>query len=364
LATLDQSVQEVVEVRSVLGRALLILAGLATVAALTPASGGAGPAQSLVVTSYAPPWQDFLTKEILPGFERETGAKVELAVGLSRDWVAKMRVAGKNNPPYDVMIANTTWVSALRKEGYFAKLTEDKVPNLKDVWPELRNKDDNGVISLVGPLGIAYRTDLVANPPKRWVDLWKPEYKGKLGIYSIANSAAPMFLMLAGKIYAKDEKNMDVAFQKVKELLPVRFTDFSGDMEKLLVAGEVHLGILDAPAASRLKKQGIPLNWVPPIEGMFMFEQDTNVSESAPNKELAFRFVNYFISPQVQEKWSRQFWWTPANRKVQITGQLATEIPVHTRAQIRSIHKWDWDWVNAGNRERMIERWNREIVGR
>jgi len=24
--------------------------------------------------------------------------------------------------------------------------------------------------------------------------------------------------------------------------------------------------------------------------------------------------------------------------------------------------KWDWDWVNAGNRERMIERWNREIL--
>lgn len=350
--------------RSSLGRALAVLAGLVIVVALVPLSGKAGPGQSLVITSYAPPWQDFLVKEILPGFEREAGAKVELAVGLSRDWVAKMRVAGKNNPPYDVMIANTTWVSALRKEGFFAKLTVDKVPNLADVWPDLRNKDDNGVITLVGPLGIGYRTDLVSSPPKRWVDLWKPEFKGKVGIYSIANSATPMFLMLLGRIHAKDDKNMDVAFQKVKELLPVRFTDFSGDMEKLLVAGEIQLGILDAPAASRLKKQGLPIGWVPPIEGVFMFEQDTNVSEFAQNKEIAFRFVNYFLSQPVQEKWARAFWWTPANRKVQITGQLAAEIPVHTQVQIRSIHKWDWDWVNAGNREKIIERWNREIVGR
>lgn len=350
--------------RSSLGRALAVLAGLVIVASLAPSSGKAGPGQSLVITSYAPPWQDFLVKEILPGFEREAGAKVELAVGLSRDWVAKMRVAGKNNPPYDVMIANTTWVSALRKEGFFAKLTVDKVPNLADVWPDLRNKDDNGVITLVGPLGIGYRTDLVSSPPKRWVDLWKPEFKGKVGIYSIANSATPMFLMLLGRIHTKDDKNMDIAFQKVKELLPVRFTDFSGDMEKLLVAGEIHLGILDAPAASRLKKQGLPIGWVPPIEGVFMFEQDTNVSEFAQNKELAFRFVNYFLSQPVQEKWARAFWWTPANRKVQITGQLAAEIPVHTQVQIRSIHKWDWDWVNAGNREKIIERWNREIVGR
>jgi len=350
--------------RRIVLRAGVLLVALLFLIGSGVGTGKAGPSNSLVITSYAPPWQDFLTKEILPGFERETGAKVDLAVGLSRDWVAKMRVAGKNNPPYDVMIANTTWVSALRKEGFFAKLTEDKVPNLKDIWPELRNKDDNGVVTLVGPLGIAYRTDLVSNPPKRWVDLWRPEYKGKLGVYSINNSAAPMFLMLMGKLFAKDDKNMDVAFQKMKELLPVRFTDFSGDMEKLLVAGEVLIGILDAPAASRLKRQGIPLAWVPPIEGVFMFEQDTNVSEFAGNKELAFKFVNYFISAPVQEKWARSFWWTPANRKVQITGQLSMEIPIHTRAQIRSIHKWDWDWVNAGNRERMIDRWNREIVGR
>ncbi len=350
--------------RSSWGRTLAVLAGLVIVAALAPSSGKAGPGQSLVITSYGPPWQDFLSKEIIPGFEREAGAKVELAVGLSRDWVAKMRVAGKNNPPYDVMIANTTWVSALRKEGFFAKLTVDKVPNLADVWPELRNKDDNGVITLVGPLGIGYRTDLVSSPPKRWVDLWRPEFKGKVGIYSIANSATPMFLMLLGRIHAKDDKNMDIAFQKVKELLPVRFTDFSGDMEKLLVAGEVHVGILDAPAVSRLKRQGLPIAWVPPIEGVFMFEQDTNVPEFAQNKELAFRFVNYFLSQPVQEKWARAFWWTPANRKVQITGQLTAEIPVHTQVQIRSIHKWDWDWVNAGNREKIIERWNREIVGR
>ncbi len=342
---------------------VLLVAALSLTAGLAGA-GAAGPGGSLVITSYGPPWQDFLTKEIIPGFEREAGVKVELAVGLSRDWVAKMRVAGKNNPPYDVMIANTTWVSALRKEGFFAKITPDKVPNLADVWPELRNKDDNGVITLVGALGIGYRTDLVANPPKRWVDLWRPEYKGKLGIYSIANSATPMFLMLLGRLYAKDDKNMDVAFQKVKELLPVRFTDFSGDMEKLLVAGEIHLGILDAPAASRLRKQGLPIAWVPPIEGVFMFEQDTNVSAFAPNKETAFKFVNYFLSAPVQEKWASAFWWTPANRKVRITGQLATEIPINTVAQIRSIHKWDWDWINAGNREKIIDRWNREIVGR
>jgi len=88
-----------------------------------------------------------MRKVIVPGFESQyPGTKVELAVGLSRDWVAKLRAAGKDNPPYDVVIANTVWVSAARSEGFFETFTAERVPNLRDVWPELRNPQDNGVI--------------------------------------------------------------------------------------------------------------------------------------------------------------------------------------------------------------------------
>ena len=339
----------------------VVLLMLAAFGAGATKAAGAG---TLVVTSYGGPWEQFLRKEILPGFESETGAKVELSVGLSRDWVAKIRAAGRNNPPFDVIIANTTWVSAIRKEGFFTKLTPDKVPNLKDVWPELRIKDDMGVISLVGPLGIAYRTDLITKVPKSWKDLWDPAYKGKLVIYSIANSANPMFTMLVSRIFKGNDRDIDFAISKIAELRPFRQTDFSGDMEILLARGESEVGILDAPAASRLKSQGVPIQWVFPREGVFMFEQDTNVLAGSTNKELAFKFVNYFLSKPVQEKWSASFWWTPANKTVKIAGKLATEIPVHTQAQIRQIMRWDWDWVNAGAREQMIDKWNREIVGR
>ncbi len=326
--------------------------------------GSAAPGGTIVLTSYADPWEGFLRKVILPPFEAETGIKVELSVGLSRDWVAKLRIAGKDNPPYDVVIANTIWVSAARKEGFFEKLTVDKVPNLKSVWPELRNKDDNGVIFALNPLGIGYRKDLVQNPPKRWADLWKPEYKGKLGVYSINNSAGPMFTMLVAKLFSGNEKNIQAGINKIKELLPFRQSDFSGDMEKLLTAGEVQIGIIDAPAVSRLKQQGIPLEFVVPLEGMFMFEQDTNVPVGSKNKAAALAFVNYMLAASTQEKWIRQYWLTPANQTVKIDGTLATLIPVHTGPQIRSIIKWDWDWVNSGAREQMIELWNREIVGR
>jgi len=255
-------------------------------------------------------------------------------------------------------------VSAARLEGFFEKFTEQTVPNLKEVWPELRNKGDVGVIFALNPLGLGYRKDLVQTPPKRWKDLWNAEYKGKLGIYSINNSAGPMFIMLAAKLFSGNDKNIDAGIAKIKELRPFRQSDFSGDMEILLTRGEVQIGILDSPAASRLKKQGVPLEFAPPIEGMFMFEQDTNVTVGSKNKAAAYAFVNYMLSRPIQEKWSNQYFLTPANKNLKFAGEMSQLVPIHTGPQIRSIIKWDWDWFNTGAREQMIEKWNREIIGR
>src|SRR2546427_7324150 len=74
---------------------------------------------TLTVTSYGGPWEQFMRGTIVPAFEKEhPGVKVELAIGLSKDWVAKLKVAGKDNPPYDVVVTNEVWAAPLRAEGH------------------------------------------------------------------------------------------------------------------------------------------------------------------------------------------------------------------------------------------------------
>ncbi len=319
--------------------------------------------QTLVVTSYGGSWEEFMRDEIIPPFEEQTGASVQLAVGLSSEWVTQMRAAGVDNPPYDVVIANETWISIPRIEGHFISLPEDQIPNLADVHPDMRQADDVGVFALIAPLGIAYMTERVEEDeiPESWTDL--ANFSGRLGIYNAVNSACAQHIMMMAKIEAGDAKEWEAGFDWMAENLPpFRQTDFSGDMESLLTQGEIDVGILDAPAVARLSEQGIDIAWVAPEEGLFMFEQNVNVTAGTDVQELAFAWVNYFLSEEVQMKWVEDYYYTPSNVNVEIPEDMQDLIPI-SQDDLDQIELWDYEWLNDGPQDEMVNRWNREMSG-
>ena len=97
-------------------------------------------------------------------------------------------------------------------------------------------------------------------------------------------------------------------------------------------------------------------------EGLFMFEQNMNVTAGSQVEDLAFAFIDYMLSTEVQSKWAASYYVTPANMEVAVEGELAELIPV-TADRVGEIKQWDWLWLNQGPREDMVNRWNREIRG-
>ena len=358
--------------RELIGRLTSLGIGLGAASALVSVSEDGYPAfaqtgqfkgQTLVVTSYAATWQDFMQKEHIPPFEALTGAKVELAIGLAKDWFAKMQVAGKTNAPYDVFVGNETFVAQLRLEGLFTPLPADKVPNLAFVPPPLRQPKDVGVLGLVGALGIAYRSDKIQDPPKSWLDLGK--YGDKTTIFTIGNSGEPQHVMKMAQILTGNYKNYQPALAWIgKNLCGARQVDFGGTEQTMLVQGETYVGLLDAPEWSFLKAKSLPVEWVLPKEGYCgMFEQDMNVTATSKVKDLGYAFINYWLSPPIQQKWAEQFYWTPANTHVKISADLAKMLPV-TPDQSTKIPRWDYVWLNgSGARDAMTDAWNHTVTG-
>ena len=319
-----------------------------------------GSDKTLVINSYGGSFEKFMRSEIIPPFEEKTGIKTTVDINLGKGWLANLRAAGPENPPYDVLMTNETWASIERGEGFFEQIPDGAVPNMANLWPIATLEDNWGVIGTLSPLGLAYRTDHIENPPGAWGDLWtREDFRGRTGMYTITNSAGYMFVLMTARTFFGSEYEVDKAVDKIKELLPFNQVDFSGTMETVLTRGEVSIAPLDFAAVARLKSKKAKMDIVAPKEGMFMWEQVFNVLKGSKKKELGYQWIDYILSPEIQQKWVENYYWSPVNKNVEVTGELAELVPIHGE-KMNQIVLWDWKTAN-GNRDHVIERWNKEM---
>lgn len=333
------------------------LAGASSLGMPTPASAQQA---KLVINTYGGRWEKFWRGALIPPFTKATGIDPTLDVGLGKNFVANIRAAGSGAAPYSIVMINENIASLVRAEGFFEAIPADKVPNLANVYPNLRNAGDNGVRGIISTIGIGYRKDLVKKPPTSWTDLWtNPEFKGKIGLYQIGNTAAMLFLLMTARIFGGSEMAIDRAFAEIKKLLPFQQADWSGTVATQLTRGDVSVAVIDFPEIVALRKKGVPVEMVVPTEGVVAFEQSFNILKNAPAKEAAYKYLNYILDPRVQEAMAAEFFTSPSNTQSQVSADLAADIPVHGKS-MGSIVQFDWAKINPMVGD-ITDRWNREM---
>ncbi len=317
-------------------------------------------AQKLVVNTYGGRWEKFWRADLLPMFGKATAIEPTLDVGLGKNFIANLRAAGIEKPPYSVLMVNENIASIVRAEGYFEPIPAAKVPNLANIYPNLRNPGDNGVRGIVSTIGLGYRKDLVKKPPTAWSDLWtNPEFKGKIGLYQIGNTAAMLFLLMTAKIYGGSQEAIDRAFVEIKKLLPFAQADWSGSLATMLTRGDVTVAVLDFAEVVALKQKGVPVEMVVPSEGVVAFEQSFNVLKHAPAKEEAYKYLDFVLQPYVQDMMAREFFTSPTNIRSQLPPELDTVVPISGK-KMAAIVQFDWAKVNP-QLPAITDRWNREM---
>lgn len=339
---------------------LLSSAALAGSASLALPNLSAAQQAKLIINTYGGRWEKFWRGTLIPPFAKSTGIEPTLDIGLGKNFVANIRAAGTGPAPYSIVMINENIASLVRSEGFFEPIPAAKVPNLANVYPNLRNAGDNGVRGIISAIGIGYRKDLVKKPPTSWTDLWtNPEFKGKIGLYQIGNTAAMLFLLMTARIYGGSELAIDRAFAEIKKLLPFQQADWSGTVATQLTRGDISVAVIDFPEIVALRKKGVPVEMVVPKEGVVAFEQSFNILKNGPAKEAAYQYLNYILDPKVQEAMSAEFFTSPSNTKAQVAGALANDVPVNGSA-MASIVQFDWSKINPMVGE-ITDRWNREM---
>jgi putative spermidine/putrescine transport system substrate-binding protein len=312
---------------------------------------------TLVVTGYGGRWSDVMKKALVEPFEKKHGVKVEIVTGITTEWVAKLLAAGPDNPPYDVVFGNEPAFPIPRERGFFEKRNETLAPNIKNLYPKALI-GDTSLAMFWGRIGLAYRTDTGIKKPVSWKDFWDEAYVGKRATYIIGNTLGINFLFLTSKLYGKDYFDIDAGVAAIKRAQP-KLVDFTGTVEKQLEQKEVVIAVLHDASAYDLQKRGIPVDWVAPTEGLPILDQIVQVTRGSKNKELAWKLIDAYLSPEVQLAFATELFWSPTNKTVKVPADVAKKI-ISGPADVDKLVLFDWAQV-AKQRPQWTEKWNKEM---
>lgn len=142
---------------------------------------------------------------------------------------------------------------------------------------------------------IAYNSALIKNPPKTWMDLTKPEYRGKQVGQVIAPSGGTTWtrVMFERQVLGEDYHKKQAAVDNV--LFPS-----GAPMSDALVRGEILLGPMIYSIAFNKMKDGAPIEAVFPPEGVPILAYADGIPKTAKNPNAARLFMNWRLSAEGQ----------------------------------------------------------------
>lgn len=343
-------------------RLALTLTALALVVAATRSL----PAQSrdVVFLGFGGTHEKNMKERVLPGFEQKFGARVVYVPGTMAANFARVQ-AQKGRPEADVLWDNDLTHVIGKKMGLYERLDLRRVTALKDVYDIAKDADGVGVMQGLQAEGLQYNTKVFRDkgwaPPSSWYDLWKPEFKGRVGVYAGTNAYTQYFIPLLARLEGGNERSTEAAFRKLRELGPSAptFPAAPAELDNLIKQGEVWIAYNGSSRVYELQAAGFPTDFVYPKEGALIFGNWFEVIKGAPHPELAQELVNYLIGPEAQALFARHVFFGPINRATRLDPETARRVPFGPD-QVGRMIKLDFEAMNE-EVGRWNERWNKEV---
>jgi iron(III) transport system substrate-binding protein len=145
------------------------------------------------------------------------------------------------------------------------------------------------------PMGFAYNSDLVKEPPKSYEDFLKPEFKGALGTINASASPAVTFW------YDFLRKSMPGYWEKLAAQNPKLYPS-TIPMTQAVASGEIKATIFANPGGVKiLRDQGAPVKFVmPAIPRVYGSIYPLGILKNAKNPNAAQVFADYLMSVEGQ----------------------------------------------------------------
>jgi putrescine transport system substrate-binding protein len=266
-------------------------------------------------------WSDYLAADTLSNFEKQTGIKVHVAYFDTNETLETKLLAGSSG--YDVVVPTASYFERQIKAGVYLTLDKSKLPNLKNMDPQLMSKvalhdPDNahGIIYTWGTNGIGYNEKMVKElmpdaPLDSWRLVFDPAVASKVAKCGISVLDSPAEMMRAVYSYlGKDPNSQSPDDLVLGEAVLTKIRPYirninSSEYIEALANGDLCIAVgyngdvMQARDRARDANKGIEIKYFVPKEGSILWFDMLAIPKDAPDPDSAYAYLNYIMTPQV-----------------------------------------------------------------
>jgi spermidine/putrescine-binding protein len=272
---------------------IMLVALVCTLAFLVCGCGGKGK-----FTLYT--WEGMFPQEILSGFEKETGTKINYA-NFDTNEVMLTRLQTGTSGSYDLVIADDYIIEMVIAEKLARKLDKSKLSNYHNINPIYQKQfydpnDEYTVPYGAGVMNIVYNPQLTSKPIAGYMDLWDVSLANSVGIIGNFRVINGMALKVLGESYNTNNLSIINRAGDLLLLLAPNIRLIRDDhLEDELISGEISAAVMYTSQTTAAKMTKPELIAVFPKEGIGFGIMAGFIPAKAPNPNAAYAFLNYIL---------------------------------------------------------------------
>jgi putative spermidine/putrescine transport system substrate-binding protein len=348
-------------------RAVLAGAAAAFAAPIIIGRRASADDRSITVGIYTGHQGEVVRKQIIPPFEAKHGCKVYTTQGVTLEQIALMR-SSRDNPKYSVMFVDDIGVELAKREGLIEKLPAEQIPSMERLLKRFVFYGGYGAAFAMSAAGLAYN-NATGKPLESYGELWDPKLKSRFLMES-PKATQSLYLLIAavsvvtGKPYSETQYWIESAWPKMEALKPNVLSIFDTDATVMQVAqGQADIaGLFYSKSVNPYTMQGAPIAMCYPHEGTFAGINTVTLVKNGPERELAIAFINWMLSPEIQQLLAEQTLTAPTLSGLSFKPEVEKYMAYpESKMTDMGIFSPDWSFINP-MRPKLLEKYN-EVFG-
>jgi putative spermidine/putrescine transport system substrate-binding protein len=298
--------------------------------------------------------------------EEHPNVEIELFEGTNSVTYPKMvaaKEADPDNPLINFGFFNVDATVKGTKDDMWVSLDPEKIPNMNHIPQVFWRPDNKGIAWGLAHIGLMYNTELLDEPPRSWLDLLDPKYRGKVVMMDYPFDE---FLVTTATALGGSAENDEPAWGRITEAAQegqfLAFGSSNEDVKSPVVRGEA----LVAPwfpgmVESWVEEEDIPLAWAEPEEGFLAFPLFFQIVNGSSQEQIdvASDIINMYLEPETLSRYSCLTKTPHTSSEAPVCDELQGN-PLFDPETVASTMAVDWDTIAERDVE-WRDRWDREV---